>query len=75
MGLLGNDIEYQMSRVRRGEGEGDEQLARRMYYLQMEVLSANAGCDLVTNDPLDPFRFENLDADTREGWLRKARGK
>ena len=70
---VGEDIKYQMSLAKRESGETDEHLAIRLYHVQMEVLSANAGRDLVSNDPSDPFQFEKLDATTREGWIQKAK--
>lgn len=71
---LEEDIAYQLSLVRREPDEDDEHLAERLYHAQMEVLSANAGRDLVMlSDPLDPFQFKNLKPEFREDWIQKAK--
>ena len=70
---LGQDIAYQMSLVKRESGESDEHLAERLYYVQMEVLSANAGCNLVSNDQVDLFQFKNLNPEIRNNWIEKAK--
>jgi hypothetical protein len=75
MSHVGRDVEHQLSLIKREPGQSDENLAEVLYNVQMEVLSANAGCDLVTDDPKDPFRWENLDADTKKGWLKLASTK
>ena len=68
-----SDVEYQCSLVKREPGQSDEDLAKVLYLTQMEVLSANAGRDLITNNPADPFLWENLKKETRQGWLDHAK--
>lgn len=70
--VLGRDIKYQMSLIRRNAGESNEHLASRLYHAQMEVLSANAGRDLISDDPADPFQFHNLAVATRDAWITLA---
>ena len=49
-------------------GESVRDFAERLYYMQMEVYSAWAGCDL------DVY-FGSLPKKTIEGWMRLARRK
>lgn len=70
---IGEDIAYQMSLVRRLKEESDEQLAERLYMIQMDVYSANVGYDIVPNTSYDPFKFKNLGLKTRELWIEKAK--
>jgi len=62
-----DDVKYQLSQARREPGETDEKLARRLFYLQMEVYSANAGRDLYEGGD-----FERLDPQVQEQWIEKA---
>ena len=68
-----SDVEYQLSKVKRRDGESDEALARRLYYLQMEVYSANAGRDLVSDSETDPSSFRNLSTEVQQGWMTFAK--
>ena len=63
------DVEYQWSKIRPHKDESDEQLARRLFAVQMEVYSANAGRDLVD----DSLNFDALDEKTKQQWLESAR--
>lgn len=56
-----------MERLEADPGENREDLARRMFYLQMEIYSAHAGIDLYA-----PGDFENLTSGDRDGWLAQA---
>jgi hypothetical protein len=60
------DAKYQMEKMRRGKDESIESFARRLYYMQMEVYSANAGRDL-------DMAFELLPIDSQEIWIKSAR--
>ena len=72
MGLF-DDIAYQMSRIQRKPDESNESLAKRLYKVQMDVYSANAGSDIIGMGLSDPFRFENLDPNTQKDWIEKAK--
>lgn len=63
------DVAHQMSQVHREENESDESLARRMFYLQMEVYSANAGVMLYGSGD-----FERLSKEMQNSWLSAAHG-
>ena len=63
-----DDVKYQMSLMRREKDESDEQFARRLFSVQMEVYSANAGRDLID----DNFNFNTIDSETRAGWIESA---
>ena len=67
-----SDVEYQLSLVRRKPGQSDEDLAKVLYHTQMDVLSANAMCNLTPDDPTDKFQWDNLPESTRKGWLNHA---
>jgi hypothetical protein len=41
----------------------------------MAELSANTGSDLISDDPRDPYRWENLEKETKAGWLARAAKK
>lgn len=62
------DIKHQFSQVKRKEGETDEQLARRLFYLQAEVYSANAARTLFDEDA-----FEKLGSEIQNQWLELAK--
>jgi len=70
---VGRDIEYQLSLIKREKGESNLHLAKRLYYTQMDVLSANAARDLIPNDPKDPFQWDNLDIKIRLSWIEQAK--
>ncbi len=72
MGLF-DDVAYQMSMIQRQPGESNESLARRLYKVQMDVYSANAGSDIISMGLSDPFRFENLDPIVQKDWIEKAK--
>ena len=60
------DAEYQMSLVKRNAGESDEDLARRLFYIQKDVLAANVGSDLVSN-------FDLLKPRDKKAWIEKTK--
>lgn len=64
------DAMSQLLSLKSEEGETAYNLASRMYFLQMEVLSANAGRDLYSWDD-----FERLTPDVKASWLLAARKK
>lgn len=59
------DIKNLSADVTRGPGDSDDTIARRLYYIQMEVYSAYAGSDLATD-------FDYLPKDVRDSWLKAA---
>ena len=63
------DVKYQLSTMRRRVGESDEDFARMLFSMQMEVYSANAGYDLVDDD----FNFNTIDSETRAKWIESAK--
>ena len=56
-----------MERLIPNPGEDREDLARRMFYLQMEIYSAHAGVDLFNLGD-----FELLTDDNQRNWLESA---
>ena len=56
-----------MERLVPKPGENREDLARRMFYLQMEIYSAHAMTTLYQDGD-----FENLTKQTQESWLKSA---
>lgn len=60
-------VHHSMERVVPEPGEDREDLARRMFYLQMEIYSAHAMTTLY-----GPNDFEFLADDVRASWLKKA---
>lgn len=58
------DVDYQLNKLRQRLGETVEQLAARGFYLQMEIYSANAMTDLVSEGDWDL-----LDDENRQSWL------
>lgn len=69
-----DDVKYQQSLMRRKVGESDESFARRLFAMQVEVYSANAGTDLDQDREGQPgLRFDTLDAETRSGWIESAK--
>lgn len=69
-----DDVDYQMKKLIVLPKETVEDLAERMFYLQMEVYSANAGRTLYRLG-----EFNSLSKETRKGWFgiakRKIEGK
>ena len=65
-----SEVAYHLSQIARTEGETDEKLARRMFYLQMEIYSANAATTLYQEGD-----FELLPDEVQKQWLEKAHQK
>jgi hypothetical protein len=67
-----DDVANLQKDVRRKPGESDEHLAHRLFNLQMEVYSANAGSTLY--DPILSFpALKKEDPGTYEDWIEKAK--
>jgi len=67
-GSATDDVKYQLSQVKREPKETDEDLARRLFYLQIEIHSANVGHDLYQGGD-----FERLDPEIQTGWMERAK--
>ena len=66
---LGTDIVYQLSLVEQQPDDTVESLAERLFFVQMEVLSANVGGDIISSE----VRLCSLPADIQEGWIQRAK--
>ena len=62
------DVKYQLGQMRRSPGESDEKFAIRLFSMQIEVYSANAGRDLDTENG-----FYDLSAEDRANWITYAK--
>lgn len=62
------DVKYQLSQMRREPNESDHAFAERLFSMQMEVYSANAGRDLDTENG-----FLDLSEEVRENWITYAK--
>ena len=64
---IGKDIEYQNSLVKREVGETDEQLARRLYWIQHDVVDANCAGDVSAPG------FDQITEKQKNTWIEKAK--
>ncbi len=62
------DVKYQLSQMRREPGESDESFAEKLFSMQIEVYSANAGRDLDTENG-----FLDLSEEDRANWITYAK--
>lgn len=70
-----NDIEHQLSQMKRAQGESDEEFAERLYQRQTDVYAANIGRDCWEPGCDRTNSFAALKPSVRAGWIKMAKQK